>query len=123
MKSKVNTSRLIPNSEDGRTDPRLDKFYDETPQMEFRFQLQVSSRKNPVELYYKERLDGDEKYNTELFEAVKKRAQSDMFNVLTRMQAIDENCEFVSWRVYDANNVMLHQSFILKTHLKPQVGA
>lgn len=114
---------LIKNTEEGRLDPRLDKFYDETPQMRFTFQLLTTARKEPYELYYNERLDGDTEYNKTVFEGIKKRAQADMFNILSRLQSADEDAEFVSWRVLDERGQLLHVSSELKVDVKPQVGA
>lgn len=103
-------------------DTKLDKFYDETPQLQFTFQLKLSNRSQPYELYYRERLDGDEDYRKQVMEDLKKRAQADMHNILQRVWAEDENAEFQEWRVLDQDGVVLHVSDELKIFVKPQVG-
>lgn len=106
-----------------KKDPKLDKFYDETPQLQFTFQLKLSNRNQPYELYYRERLDGDQDYNKLVMENLKKRAQADMHNILLRAQSEDENVEFQEWRVLDQDGVVVHVSDVLTIYVKPQVGA
>jgi hypothetical protein len=106
-----------------KDDPRLDKFYDETPVVMLTFQLKVSNNNNPYELYYRERLDGDKDYNDRVMKDLRSRAECDMFNILTRLQAEDPDCEFQQWRALDQNGQLLHTSNTLTYEVKPQVGA
>lgn len=99
-------------------DPRLDKFYDETPQVVLKFQLRTTTHRNPFELVYKERLDGTDAENKALLENLKVRAQADMFNVLQRLQAKDEDCEFSSWRMIDEQETVLDESDVLRIKVK-----
>lgn len=91
-------------------DPRLDKFYDETPQVRFTFNLNISTENRPYQLHYAERLDGDAEYNAEVIKKLRDRAQADMHNILQRLQARDPDCEFVSWQQLDDTGAVLFTS-------------
>lgn len=104
-------------------DKRLDKFYDETPQAAFTFQLIVTGAPHPYELYYKERLDGDDEYNRNIVSKLQDRAQADMFNILQRLQARDPDMEFSSWIMLDSSGAVIKQSRELSIYVKPQLGA
>lgn len=100
-------------------DPKMDKFYDETPQVRFVFQLKVSNQQRPYELYYSERLDGDAEYNKSITEGLITRAQADMSNILTRLQSRDEDVEFQGWTMLDNVGQVLRHSDVLTIYVKP----
>ena len=91
-------------------DKRMDKFYDETPQLTFRFELFVTTFQRTFELYYKERLDGDPDHNQQVLKAVERRAQADMFNIINRLQADDPDAEFSKWQMFDDQGAMIKES-------------
>lgn len=111
-------SRVIRNTPEGREDSRLDKFYDETPQVQLTYQLRVVGRPTVFELYYNVRLDGNEEENKQIIADIEPRAQADMFNILLRLQAQDEDVEFSSWTLLDQQGVILKTSDTLTITVK-----
>ena len=99
-------------------DSRLDKFYDETPKTEVQFQMKVSNRNEPFAFTYVERLDGTPEENKQVMSRLQERAQADMYNALLRLQAKDEDCEFVSWQMLDRQGVILINSDTLNVKVK-----
>jgi hypothetical protein len=104
-------------------DPRLDKFYDETPEIYFVYKLKLSRSSNILEFPYSVRLDGaTDEDNKELIEQLDKRAQADMDRALRNAQADDDEVEFEYWEKCDKFDVVISHSDTLTVYVKPQVG-
>lgn len=103
-------------------DKRLDKFYDETPSLVFRVHFFTTTHGQPFELVYRERLDGTSEENRQRIDNIATQAQADIYNMLLRLQAADDECEFSKWIIYDDQGATIRESTTLTVHVKPQVG-
>jgi hypothetical protein len=101
-----------------KNDPKLDKFYDETPKVQFKFELYTTTDRRPYESFYSQRLDGSGEENREAISNIQIQAQSDMFNTLTRLQAMNDECEFSRWVMYDMDGAIIKESTVLSVKIK-----
>ncbi len=114
-------SNISSSSIRGRAIREKDVFIDETPRQTLRYLMKVTSHSTPFEFVYSVLLDGDSVANDEKLNAIRKQAQSEMFGILQRLQASDEDVEFQGWRCIGHGGEVLEESSELAVSVKPAV--